>query len=179
MNRYLSYFIGPETVLLALSVAVFWFCARHNSGEGRDLLLLEKLVMTLPFFVVPLAAATILVPGAKNLLWLGRFVVFTYVMLAICAGRIITGFGTGAKGQDAAFIMVIVFGTAVIALVTSVAGAMILAETKPAFAGWFRSHRILGTLLTAVSIVPVGVVLGGAATVLIGVLAAAYSSIKS
>ena len=179
MNRYLSYFIGPETVLLGLSVAVFWFCARHNSGEGTDILLLEKLVMALPFFVVPLAAATVFVPGAKSFLWLGRFVVLTYLTLAICAGRIITGFGTGAKGQDAAFMLVIGFGTVAIALATSVTGAMILAETKPTFGAWFRGHKILASLLTLLSAVPIGLVLGVTATVLIGILATAYSSLKS
>lgn len=179
VSRSLSYFIGPESVLIALSLAVFWFCARHNSGEGRDILLLEKLVMTLPLFVVPIAAATVFVPGAKNFLWLGRFVVLTYLMLAICAGRIITGFGTGAKGQDAAFILVIVFGTVMIALATSVTGAMILAETRPAFAAWFRGHKIVASILTLLSAVPIGLVLGVTATVLIGILAAAYSSLKS
>lgn len=41
------------------TAAVFWFCARHPSGEDRDILLLEKLVMTLPLVMVPLVFATV------------------------------------------------------------------------------------------------------------------------
>src|SRR5262245_30843854 len=116
MNRQLTYLFGPETVLAVLTAAIFWFCARHNSGEGRDVNIMEQLVVMLPLFVVPLVFATVLVPGAKNWWWLGRAIVFTYIMLGICAGRIITGFGTGAKWQDAAFILVILFGSISIAL---------------------------------------------------------------
>jgi len=178
MNRNLTYLFGPDLVLALLSAAVFWFCARHNSGEGRDIVLMEKLVMCLPLVVVPLVFATIIVTGAKNWAWLARTVLFTYTMLSICAGRIISGFGTGAKGQDAAFIMVIVFGTVLIALGTSITGAMILAKVKPAFADWFSARKIVASILTVISAVPIGFVLGISVTVLIAILASAYSAVK-
>jgi hypothetical protein len=178
MNRNLTYLFGPELVLALFSAAIFWFCARHNSGEGRDIAVLEKLVMTFPLYVVPLVFLTICVPGARNWVWLTRSIVFTYTMLAICGGRIVSGFGTGAKGQDVAFIMVIGLGTILIALGTSITGAMILANVKPTFGAWFGARKFLGSTLTLLAAVPIGFALGIFVTVLIGILASAYAAIK-
>jgi hypothetical protein len=178
MNRYLTYFIGPESVLTILSLAVFWFCARHNAGEGRDVAIMEKLVVLLPFIVVPIVFATVLVPGAKTWWWLGRAVLFTFAMLMICSYRVIEGFGTGAKGQDAAFIVVIMFGSVAIALATSVAGAMILAELKPAFADWFRARKVLGSLAVLASSLPIGFTLALIVTCGFSLFAVAYSGLK-
>jgi hypothetical protein len=178
MNRNLTYLFGPELVLALLSAAIFWFCARHNSGEGRDIALLEKLVMTLPLYVVPLVFLTICVPGAKNWVWLARSIIFTYAMLAICAGRIISGFGTGAKGQDAAFFVVIGVGTILVALGTSITGAMILANVDPKFGAWFGARKFLGSILTLLSAVPIGFALGISVAILIGILASAYVAVK-
>lgn len=179
MNRSLTLWIGPETVLATLGAAVFWFCARHASGEGRDVALMEKLLMLLPWVVVPLAFATVCVPGGKSGWWLTRAIGFTYLMLIVCGCRIIAGFGSGARGQDAAFIIVLVFGTAAIALATSITGAMILAETKPAFAAWFGAHKFLGSLAALAAAIPIGFALGTAATVGTGAIAAFYSAFKS
>ena len=178
MNRSLTYFIGPEIVLTALSLAVFWYCGRHNSGQGDDIRLMEKLVMLMPFVVVPLVFATIFVPGAKNWWWLGRAIGFTFVMLLICGGRVISGFGSGAKGQDAAFLILIMFGTLAVSVATAVTGAMILGETRPAFAEWFSGRRFLGTLLTLIASIPIGFVLGVSVTLISSCLAMAYSVIK-
>jgi hypothetical protein len=178
MNRNLTYFIGPEVVLTALSVGVYWFCARHNSGEGKDILLMEKLVMLLPFIVTPVVFATVFVPGGKSWWWLGRAIVLTFIMLFICGGRAIVGFGTGAKGQDAAFILIIMFGSIAIGLATAIAGTLILMETKPAFAEWFRARRLLGSILALVSSVPIGFALGVIVTLGVSFFALAYSAIK-
>lgn len=178
MNRPLSLLAGPELVLAILGALVFWFCARHNSGVGRDVDLMEKLVMMLPLLLVPPAFATILVPGAKAWWWLGRAVVFTYIILLVCAGRVIAGFGEGAKGQDAAFILVLAFGTALIAVGSTVSGAMILAETKPGFGAWFSARKVLGSFLTALAVVPVGFGLGVAATMAVTVVASIYAAVK-
>ncbi|HMP84053.1 MAG TPA: hypothetical protein PKA41_15245, partial [Verrucomicrobiota bacterium] len=151
-------------VLALLSAVIFWFCARHNSGEGRDVAMLEKLIWLLPLLVVPIVFTTIFVPGAKNWWWLGRAIVFTFIMLMACAFRIVNGFGSGSKGQDAAVIVVLTIGVVVVSVATAVAGAMILAATKPAFANWFQAHKILGSFLTALSVVPIGFVLGITAT---------------
>ena len=178
MSRATSLLTGPELVLALLTGAVFWFCARHDSGEGRDVQLCEKLLMLLPLLVVPAAFATVLLPGAKTWWWLGRAVVFTYVFLLVGAGRLIAGFGTGAKGQDAAFIMVLIFGTVLIAIGTAVTGAMVLAENRPAFAAWFGARKILGSLLTAVATVPIGFALGIVATIAVTVVASLATAFK-
>ncbi|MBE2213091.1 MAG: hypothetical protein IAE82_04400 [Opitutaceae bacterium] len=178
MNRATSLLAGPELVLALLTGAVFWFCARHDSGEGRDVQLCEKLLMLLPLFVVPAAFATVLLPGAKTWWWLGRAVVFTYVFMLVCAGRLIAGFGTGAKGQDAAFIMVLMFGTVLIAIGTAVTGALVLAENRPAFAAWFGARKILGSFLTAVATVPIGFGLGILATIAVTVVASLATAFK-
>lgn len=178
MNRSLTFFVGPETVLALLSVAVFALCAWHNSGAGRDVLILEKVVMLLPFIVVPLVFATVFVPGAKNWWWLGRAIGFTFLMLMVCGCRLIAGFGTGAKGQDAAFILIMTFGLIGVSIATSICGAMILAETKPAFAEWFRGRKFIGSTLTLISAAPIGFLLGISATMIFGVVMGTWSAFK-
>jgi hypothetical protein len=140
MNRPLSYLLGPEIALALFSVLLFWFCSRHNSGEGHDVAIMEKLIWMLPFIITPIAFATILAPDAKNWWWLGRSILFTYMAIFVCGYRLIHGLGSGAKGQDAAFILLIVLASVAIALATAVTGAMILAATKPGFANWFQAH---------------------------------------
>jgi hypothetical protein len=178
MSRATSLLAGPELVLALITGAVFWFCARHNSGEGRDVQLCEKLLMLLPLLVVPAAFATVLLPGAKTWWWLGRAIVFTYVFMLVGAGRLIAGFGTGAKGQDAAFIMVLVFGTVLVAIGTAVTGAMVLAENRPAFAAWFGARKILGSFLTALATVPIGFGLGVVATIAVTLVACVATAFK-
>lgn len=178
MSRASTLLAGPELVLALITGAVFWFCARHNSGAGRDVLLCEKILMLLPLLVVPAAFATVFVPGARTWWWLARAVVFTYLILFVCAGRLIAGFGSGAKGQDAAFIMVLIFGTAAIAVGSAIAGAMILAETRPAFAAWFGARKVLGSFLTMVATLPIGFGLGLVATVGVTLFAFISSAFK-
>ena len=160
MNRWATYLIGPETVLTVITIVIFSICSRHNSGEGKDVELMEKLVMGIAFWLVPLVFLTIFVPGARNWWWLGRASVLTLIMLLVMAGRLIAGFGTGAKGQDAGFLMVMCFGTVMIAICGAITGAMVLAETKPAFANWFGNHRLLGSLAVAASTIPFAIALG-------------------
>jgi hypothetical protein len=178
MNRNLTYFIGPELVLAVLSALVYWICARHNSGEGKDILVMEKIVMLLPFVVTPLVFLTIFVPGGRSWVWLGRAIILTYTMLLVCGGRAITGFGTGAKGQDAAFMLIIGFGTIAITVGATVAVTMILFETKPAFAEWYRNRKVLGSLLTVVSAAPIGLILGGAVLGIFCFVAFGYALFK-
>ena len=179
MSRPLSLVAGPELVLAIFTAVIFWICARHNSGVGRDVDLMERLVMLLPLLIVPPAFATVLVPGAKTWWWLGRAVVFTYIFMFVCAGRLITGFGMGAKGQDAAFIMVLIFGTMLIAIGATISGALILAENRPAFGAWFGARKILGSLLTVAAIIPVGFGLGIVATIGVALYASIASAFKS
>lgn len=160
MNRWLSALLSPETVLLAVGVAVFAICARHSSGEGADVALMERMIWLLPLVAVPLAFATVLAPRAKHWWWLARAVTFSIVLLGIAGYRIVQGFGSGAKGQDAALIIVFVLGVVVVSLATAISGAVILAEVKPAFAAWFRARPVLGSILTLGAAVPIGLALG-------------------
>ncbi|MBL9136160.1 MAG: hypothetical protein JNK85_09845 [Verrucomicrobiales bacterium] len=178
MKRLMTYCIGPETVVLCLAVATYWICARHNSGQGRDVDLLEKLVMALPFVIVPIVFATVFVPGARNGWWLGRAVGVTMVGMLVLAGRLISGFGMGAKGQDVAFMMVMIFGTIGVSLATAITGAMVLAEVRPGFAEWFRARWLLGSLLTFLAAVPIAATLGIIATVGVVIYAGVSAGIK-
>lgn len=170
MNPSRSVMLSPELVLLTVGAAVFWICARHNSGEGADVALMERMIWLLPIVVVPMAFATVLAPGAKNWWWLARAITFSFVMLAITSHRIVQGFGSGARGQDAALIIVLVLGVAMVSLATSVAGAAILAEVRPGFGAWFRARPLLASLLTLVSALPIGLVLGIVVTTALGVV---------
>lgn len=174
MYRPLTHLLGPESVLVLFSSLLFWFCSRHNSAEGRDLALMEKLIWAMPFILTPIAFSTILLPGAKSWWWLGRAVLFTYLAVMICGYRLIEGLGSGSKGQDVGLILLLVLGAVAIAIATAVTGAMILAATRPAFASWFHTHKLLGTLLTALATVPIGVVLGATATFAGTILLALY-----
>ena len=174
MNRVLAYLLGPETAVALFSVGLFWFCARHNSGEGRDVALMEKLIWAIPFIITPIAFATILAPDAKNGWWLARAIVFSYIAIFVCGYRLIEGLGSGSKGQDAAMILLVALSSAAIAIGTAVTGAMILAANKPAFATWFQAHVFFGSFLTALSVVPIGFALGLATTVIGSVLLGLY-----
>ena len=177
MNRPLNYLLGPEPALALFSVLLFWFCSRHNSGEGRDVAIMEKLIWAIPFIITPIAFATIIAPDAKNWWWLGRAIVFTYITILVCGYRLVSGLGSGAKGQDVSLILLVVLGAVAIAIATAVTGGMILAATKPGFANWFQAHKILGTMLTALATVPIGVVLGLTATFLGTILLACYCEV--
>lgn len=176
MNRPLSILFSPAAVLAVITAAVFWFCARHPSGASRDVEVLERLVMGLPHLVGPVVFATVTVPGAKNWWWLGRAVGFTFIALCVGAGRMIAGFATGANGQDAEFIMVLAFGWILESLGIVIPGAMILGETRPAFADWFRHRRFFGSFLTLLSALPIGfglgVLLKGSLAMILGIAAA-------
>lgn len=177
MNRPLTYLLGPEAVLVVFSALLFWFCSRHNSGEGRDLAIMEKLIWAIPFIITPIAFATILTPDAKNWWWLARAIVSTYLAVMVCGYRLIEGLGSGSKGQDVGLILLLMLGAVAIAIATSITGAMILAATKPGFAHWFQAHKVLGTFLTAVATVPIGVVLGLTATFVGTILLAFYCEV--
>lgn len=178
MNRFLTFALGPEIIVVGTAIFVYWFCGRHHSGAGRDLIVLERLVTLLPLFVVPAIFSTIFVPGARNWLWLGRALGFTFLGLVLCSAKIIGAFGTGAKGQDAAFILVIVFAIILSSIGSAISGAMILSAVKPAVGVWFRQHPVAGGVLTVLSAVPIGFVLGLTVTLLIGLVAGVWSAFR-
>jgi hypothetical protein len=175
MNHPLTNLPGPEATLVLLSALLFWFCSRCNSGEGRDIAVMDKLKWAIPFITTPIAFATICAPYAKNWWWLGRAIVFTYMAIMVCGYRVISGLGSGSKGQDVALILQVVLGAAAIAIATAVTVAMILAAPKPGFANWFHAHKILGTLFSALAMLPIGLVRGRTVTVVGAILLGLYA----
>lgn len=156
MHRFLTYVLGPEAVVLAFNLAVFAFCARHASGEGRDLQLMERGLMLLPPLVAAAAFLTGAVPGALQWGWLARAIAASFLGNAILAWRLIEGFGTGAKGQDAAYILALCSTGMMAGLGTAIASALILSRSHPGFATWFQARPILGSVLTLASAIPIG-----------------------
>jgi hypothetical protein len=176
MSRSSSILLGPEAAMALLTAAVFLFCSRHGSYSSRDVDSLERLMWALPFLAVPLAYATIFVPGASGWWWLGRVNVALFVALLVSANKVVGGFvapGAGPSAGAYGIVAVISFGVVFAALANAVVGALILAEARPAFAEWFRAHRFMGSTLTAFAAVPIGAamtfVLGAALSVYVGV----------
>lgn len=159
-NSRLILLIGPELVLGCQTLLLFRFCARHGDGQPADVDLMEKLVWLLPFVFVPGAFATIWVPGSKSWWWLGRAMITTLAMLVVCGGRIVQGFGSGARGQDAALLIILILGSASVALAGAISGTMILIARRPEFGRWFRERPVLGSMLTALTAIPVSILLG-------------------
>jgi hypothetical protein len=181
MNRLLQIVAGPEVVLGVLSVFVFIFCARHGSYSSADVRLLERLIWLLPLLVVPLAFATILLPGSKNWWWLGRVNLAVLVCLLVCAVRIVQGFGapgSGPKGQDAGLIVVVSLGVVFGAIANAVAGAFILREQNSSFDEWFRMRPVIASVLTALASVPVMIAQTAATGLLLGVGLAIVAAFK-
>ena len=179
MNRRMTYGVGPETVALLLGAFLFWYAAQHGSGEGGDLARLSEATMLMPLGVVPLVFATYFVPGAGTWSWLIRALVGSWAVMFVGGARMISGFGSGAKGQDAAFMLLLVFGTSLVAVAATLAGARILYVQRPPFAAWFRGHKFLGILLTLASMVVVGVVMGFVITFGVGVAAGVWMGLRS
>ena len=177
MNRNLTYVVGPELVLVLSAIVTYWFCSRHNSGEGRDVEIMTRLIWFVPFLIAPFVFATVCVPGAKSWWWLGRAILLTFIAVFVCGWRIIDGFGTGSKGQDGAVILLVILGSVAAALGTAVTGAMILAEARPGFATWFHAHKTLGSLLTLLSAVPIGFALSLAVTLVGALLLGIYAEL--
>lgn len=175
MNRLPAYLLGPELVLLLCTAVTYWFCSRHNSGEGRDVEIMSRLVWTVPFIITPLVFATFLVPGSKSGWWLGRAIFWSFVAILVCGWRIIDGFGTGSKGQDGAVIILIMFDSVTVAIGVAITGALLLAANRPGFANWFQSHKVLGSFLTLLSAVPIGIALGFAVAAVGGILLGLYA----
>ncbi|MBI1354278.1 MAG: hypothetical protein GC160_08025 [Acidobacteria bacterium] len=159
MSRALSMLVGPEAVMAAVTAGVYVVCARHASGEGRDLRLMEQLSMLLPLLAVAAVFLTGLAPGAASWWWLGRAVAASFVGTAIFSYRIVEGFGEGAKGQDAAYMIGFLSAGAVSAVGVAVFGALIRMGESPGFAAWFRMRPVTAWCLTLLASIPIGVAL--------------------
>ena len=152
--------------MVVVTAVVYWICSRHASGEGRDVALMEQMIFVVPLLAVLAVFLTGLVPGMRSWWWLGRAILASFVGTAIFSYRIIEGFGSGAKGQDAAFVISFMGAGVAASLATAVAAALIRADQDPAFADWFRLRPVVGSTLTLLAAVPIGVVLLiGASTV--------------
>lgn len=178
MNRSAVLLLGPEALLTGLLAVIFWFCHRHGSGTGRDVDLAERFLMWLPFLAVPLAFLTLMLPPMRSWWGLGRILFALAVALSLGAVKLIGAFGTGAKGQDAAFLMVLIFGTALAAVGTAIGGAVILAGERPAVHEWLRTHRLLGGCLTLLAAVPLGAVMMLGTACGLGLIGGLWTSLR-
>jgi hypothetical protein len=178
MNRSAALFLGPEALLSVLVAVVFWFCQRHGSGTGRDVELAERFLMWLPLIAVPLAFLTLFLPPLRTWWGLGRILFALAIALSVAGVKLIGAFGTGAKGQDAAFLMVLIFGTALAAVGTAIGGAVILAGERPAVHEWLRTHRLLGGFLTLLAAVPLGAVMMLGTACGLGLIGGLWSSLR-
>lgn len=174
MNRWLTYLVGPESVLTGFTLLVYRFCARHASYSTRDVTVLERALWLLPFLAVALAYATFLVPGARSWGWLVRVNLALLVALGVGSVRIIDGFkapGTGPNGGAIGLLVVICLWILVGSLANGVSAAVLLADQKPAFAEWWRNHRILGGLLLVLAAFPIAAAMAFAVGIGTGVYA--------
>jgi hypothetical protein len=178
MNRLLSILLGPEAAMALLTAAVFFFCSRHYSYSSRDVDLLERLMWLLPVIAVPLAYATILVPGAKSWWWLGRVNIALFTALLISSTKVVNGFvapGAGPSAGVYGIFTILCFALIFAALANAGASALILAEHKPAFAEWFRERKMMACLVTALAAIPIGAAMAFTFSLLLG----AYVSVTS
>ena len=178
MNRLQTLLLGPEMLLAPLLAVIFWFCQRHGSGAGRDVDLAERFLMWLPFVAVPLAFLALFVPPLRTWWGLGRILFALAVVLSVAGVKLIGAFGTGAKGQDAAFLMILIFGTALAAVGTAIGGAVILAGERPAVHEWLRTHRLLGGILTLLAAVPLGAVMMLVTACGLGLIGGLWTSLR-
>lgn len=178
MSRLPTYLIGPETILLVFNLAVFRFCATHNSGEGNDLRLMEQCVWILPPLAVAAAFLTVLVPGSLEWSWWARAIVASLVGAAVATWRVVEGFGTGAKGQDAAFVIALCLAGVAMGIGSAVTGAMILADKRPEFAAWLRARPVLGSVLTLAVAAPLGLGIVVIAMFTLGFLASLVGALR-
>ncbi|MFO1458586.1 MAG: hypothetical protein U1G08_04190 [Verrucomicrobiota bacterium] len=177
MNRWLTYLVGPESVLTGFTLLVYGFCARHGSYSSRDVAVLERALWLLPFVAIALAYATFLVPGARSWGWLVRVNLALLVALVVGSVRIIDGFkepGTGSNGGAIGLLVVICLWILVGSLANAISGAAILSDHKPAFAEWLRHRRILGGLVIVLAAFPIAF---GMAS-LTGVVAGVYAGVS-
>lgn len=178
MIRLLPFLVGPETAMLLCTLGVYAICSRLPTGEPDALRILERMVWLLPPLAVVLVFLTVLVPGNANWLWLARATLVSLVGPSIFVWRIVEGFGSGAKGQDAAFIIAFAFAAITASVGVSVAGAAILGERSPAFAEWFRMRPLVGSLLVLASTVPIGIALVVGGSTIGGFLLGIYFAIR-
>jgi len=181
MSRSVSLAAGPEAILAALTAAVFLFAARHMSYSAADVRMMERLVWLLPLVAVPLAFITFQWTGGKSWGWLVRANVAVLICLILCAYRIVDGFGapgSGPKGQDAGFILMVALGAGFSAIANAVCGSLILRAHYPAVAEWFRSHTIAGPIVTAFAALPILVLQSAATGAVVGFLAMVLVAFK-
>lgn len=178
MNRALPLLLGPEAVMLAITLAMHVYCARHASGEGRDLRVMGVLIWSLPLLAVTAVYLTVLAPGAANAWWLARAALASLVGISLCSYRIVEGFGEGAKGQDAGYVFALLVGGIAMSLGTSICGAYVRTQTHPAFADWFRARPVLGCTLTLLAAIPIGAVIFGVTTAFGGFALGLWSAFR-
>ena len=158
MSRGLAILMAPELVVAVLIAVVFLVCARHHSYSDADVRVLERLLYLLPVVLVGAVFAGLYGTGLRTWGGLVRANLAVIVGLVVAGYRIVSGFGapgSGPKGQDAGFIVLLSLGLVLSTVANAVLGTVILRAQKPAVAEWYRDHAVAGPLLSVVSMVPI------------------------
>jgi heme O synthase-like polyprenyltransferase len=104
--------------------------------------------------------------------------VASLVGAAVATWRVVEGFGTGAKGQDAAFVIALCLAGVAMGIGSAVTGAMILADKRPEFAAWLRARPVLGSVLTLAVAAPLGLGIVVIAMFTLGFLASLVGALR-
>lgn len=171
MSRTLSILAWPETGMGLLTLAVFALCSRFGSYSDSDVRVLEKLMWILPFVIVSLGFLTLFLSGARSWSWLVRSNLAVQLSLMICAWRIVSGFGapgSGPKGQEAGFVVIVGFGFVAAAVVNTIYVTAFLRAQNTTVDAWYREHSVWGPVLTVLSFPPVVVTQGLLAGIVFG-----------
>ncbi|HEX2099155.1 MAG TPA: hypothetical protein VHF69_00745 [Candidatus Synoicihabitans sp.] len=158
MNRWPLIVFAPEVIVAGLTVVICWYCARHYTYSDSDVRSMERLLWLLPLLFVGAAFATFFVTGHRTWSWLLRANLAAAVGLGLVLLRAVGGLGapgSGPKGQEAAFILVIAFAMILGAVANTFAGALILRANRPTLDGWYVEHPLRALALTGVAAIPV------------------------
>ena len=158
MQRISIYLFSPEILLGLLNLGVILFCARHRTYSDSDVQALSCLAFLLPALAVLAGFALIFVPTPKTWGWLARANLETWATLLFCGFQIVSGFGapgSGPKGQDAGFILILSFGLCATALANAFSLSQIFRGSRTSWDTWLSSHPVAGFLAVGAGAVPV------------------------
>jgi hypothetical protein len=167
MSSILQQLLGPELAMTILVGVIWLVTAKATVGDPTVVHWAERAVWLMPIIAVALAFATLFWPHLGPLVideplswWrLGRTALVSIVGPCIAVWFIVHLFGSGAHGQDAAFIITLLIAGVFTSLGIAIGGAAILADRHEAFAEWFRMRPIIGSALTLIAALPIGIVL--------------------
>ncbi len=163
MHSLLTHLLGPELVMGLIVGLVWLLCHAATVGDPSVVRWAERGVWLLPLVAVGLTFATLAIPALVDepLSWwrLARSAIASLVGPCIAVWFIVHLFGPGARGQDAAFIITLLVAGIATSLGLAIGGACVLADRHDSVAEWFRTRPVVGSVLTLMAAIPIGVVL--------------------